>query len=397
MGSACMGLAGAIPWTLLTLYLDRLEFNKEQIGATEAAWSWGQALIALPAALFLGRLPTRWLLMVFAAFAGLMQILLPWAGSFAGIALCSFLGGLSWAVHNVVVAPFLYRNTGKEERATVFGLVDAVHTIMAVMGSFAAGRLVVVLTRQMGSETTALAWVLTLAGILPILGVIPYGRIREVTPLRTARPPLWLALRNHRGTIARFAVPAALLGLGSGATVPFLALYFQDRFDFSPGDVGNLFALGQAFMTMGFLISPLVLHRLGFVRSMVGFELASIPFFLCLAFTQTLPVAVGAFLLRGALMNSSGPIQRNFMMSAVPEEARTVMNGLQTFLWGMGWVIGPWIGGRVLDATDNDYGLLLSCTVVLYGLASLTTWILLKPVEERGQHATGFIPRGPID
>ena len=63
----------------------------------------------------------------------------------------------------------------------------------------------------------------------------------------------------------------------------------------------------------------------------------------------------------------------------------------------MGWVIGPWIGGRVLDATDNDYRLLLSCTVVLYGLASLTTWILLKPVEERGQHATGFIPRGPID
>ena len=82
-------------------------------------------------------------------------------------------------------------------------------------------------------------------------------------------------------------------------------------------------------------------------------------------------------------MNSSGPIQRNFMMAAIPEEARTAMNGLQALLWGLGWVIGPWVGGRVLDATGNDYTVLLSCTVVLYGLASCSTWILLKPVERR--------------
>ncbi|HJO27576.1 MAG TPA: MFS transporter [Planctomycetota bacterium] len=383
LGSAFMGLAGAIPYTLLTLYLDRLGFNKEQIGATEAAWSWGQVLIALPAAVLLGRLPTRLILVVFGALAGCFGVLLPWAGGFAGIALVAFLGGLSWAVHYVVVAPFLFRNTGSEERGTVFGLVDAVHTTMAVIGSFAAGRLVSVLTERLASETSALAWVISISGLLPLVGVIFYGRIREDAPNSADSTPLLPAIRKYRGTIARFSVPALILGLGSGATVPFLALYFQDRFDFAPGDVGDLFAVAQAFMTTGFLISPLVLRHFGFVRSMVAFEVASIPFFLCLAFTNTLPLAIGAYLLRGALMNSSGPIQRNFMMAAIPEEARTAMNGLQALLWGLGWVIGPWVGGRVLDATGNDYTVLLSCTVVLYGLASCSTWILLKPVERR--------------
>jgi predicted MFS family arabinose efflux permease len=389
LGSACMGLAGAIPYTLLTLYLDRLGFNKEQVGATEAAWSWGQALIALPAAVLVGRLPARRVLVIFGALAGIFGVLLPWAGGFVGIALMAFLGGLCWAVHYVVVSPFLFRNTGGQERSTVFGLVDAVHTTMAVIGSFTAGRLVVLLTERLSSETTALAWVISVSGLLPFIGVIFYARIREDAPSSVERAPLWPALRKHRGTVLRFSTPSLLLGLGSGATIPFLALYFKDRFAFTPGDVGNLFAVAQIFMTTGFLISPIVLRRLGFVRSMVAFEVSSIPFFLCLAYTDALPVAVGAYLLRGALMNSAGPIQRNFMMAAIPAEARTAMNGLHALLWGLGWVIGPWAGGRVLDATDNNYAALLSCTVLFYCLASCSTWLLLRPVDRRLSAAAG--------
>jgi predicted MFS family arabinose efflux permease len=126
-----------------------------------------------------------------------------------------------------------------------------------------------------------------------------------------------------------------------------------------------------------------VLACLGFVRSMVAIELASIPFFLALAFTTSLPVAVFAFLMRGALMNTTHPIHKNLMMQATPAGAREVQTGINATLWGFGWIVGPLAAGAVLDATGNDYRYLMCTTVAMYVTAAALTWILLRPVEDR--------------
>ena len=58
MGSALLGAAHAVPWTLMGLYLDRRGFDKADIGLIHSAESWGMVLVALPAALLFGRLRT---------------------------------------------------------------------------------------------------------------------------------------------------------------------------------------------------------------------------------------------------------------------------------------------------------------------------------------------------
>ena len=134
-------------------------------------------------------------------------------------------------------------------------------------------------------------------------------------------------------------------------------------------------------MTAGFLVTPFVLARLGFVKSMVAIELSSLPFFLALAFTGNLAVAMLAFLMRGALMNATHPIHKNMMMQATPAGAREVQTGINATLWGIGWVVGPLCAGRVLDATGDDYTVLMCTTVVIYVIAAALTWVLLGPVE----------------
>ncbi len=130
-------------------------------------------------------------------------------------------------------------------------------------------------------------------------------------------------------------------------------------------------------------MTPFILARLGFVRSMVAIELSSLPFFLALAFTTSLPVAMFAFLMRGALMNATHPIIKNLMMQATPAGAREVQTGVNATLWGVGWVVGPLVAGRVLDATSDDYAVLMCTTVGLYLLAAILTWTLLRSVERR--------------
>lgn len=381
VGSALMGMAFAVPWTLLNLYLDRVGLSKAEIGTVASAQSWGRALIAIPAAFLLATRRTVPVLAVTSLVAALAYVLLPWMPSVALLCLVSFSAGFADQIHHVAIAPFLFRHTQPSERAGAFAFAEAVHTLMAVAGSFGGGRLVTWLTPYLEGERLAMAWVLTGAGALALLAAPVFASIVEEERVGGVRIPVLRTALRHRGLVLRFAIPQFVVALGAGLVIPFLGLYFQDRFAFSPGAVGTLFAAGQVLMTTGFLASPEILRRVGYVRGIVIVELASIPFFLVLAFSHSLPLAIGAFLLRGALMNTAHPLLKHLMMHASPDGLREVQNGVLGLSWGVAWVLGPYLGGRILDHTGNDYTVLMCTTVALYLVASLCTWRLLRPVE----------------
>jgi len=381
VGSALMGLAFAVPWTLLALYLDRVGLSKAEIGNVSSAQSWGRAAVALPAAFLLASRRTVPVLAATSLVAALAYVCLPWMPHRYLMYVASFVGGFADQVHHVAIAPFLFRHTRPAERAGAFAFAEAVHTLMAVAGSFGSGRAVEWIAPHLGGERIAMAWVLTGAALLALVASPVFAGISEGERTVGARVPVLRTALRHRGLILRFAVPQFLLALGAGLVIPFLGLYFQDRFGFTPSGVGSLFAAGQVLMTTGFLASPELLRRAGYVRGIVTVEVLSIPFFLVLAFTQSAPLAIAAFLVRGALMNTAHPILKNLMMQATPDGLRELQNGVLGLSWGLAWVIGPHLGGRILDATSDGYALLMCTTVCFYLSASLCTWLLLRPVE----------------
>ncbi|MFT4538783.1 MAG: MFS family permease [Planctomycetota bacterium] len=383
LGSCMMGAAHAVPWALLALYLDLLGRTKQEIGFLQSCDSWGKVAVALPAAFLLARRRAAPLFVRAALVAGAGYMALPWLGSQAAMGACAFVSGLALAVHYVAIAPFLFRHTSPEERASVFGLAEAVRTMASVAGAFGAGRFVDWMTPVFESERIALGAAISLAGVACLFGAFFYARIEESEPSMAPDQRLLPILLENKGLLARFAIPQFVIAVGAGFCIPFLSLYFKERFSLAPGSWGSLFAAGQVLMTTGFLLTPWVLARMGFVRSIVFIEFASIPFFLVLAYSQSVAFATVAFLLRGALMNSTHPIHKNFMMQATPAGAREIQIGIQATLWGVGWVVGPLAAGHVLDATGNDYTILMLTTAGVYVVAGCLSWILLSPVETR--------------
>jgi len=380
-GSAAMGAAQAVPWALLALYLDARGFGKSEIGVIQSADSWGKVLVAIPAAILIARRAAGPTFVRAAALCGLALVALPFADGIVWTSALVFVAGLAMSVHYVAIAPFLFRHTGPVERAGVFGAAEAIRTLASVAGAILAGRYVAWASPLIG-EADALGRAIGGAGCVSLVGALCYARIEGDTPGLEERVRLLPVVRGHAGLLARFALPQLIVASGAGFCIPFLALYFKDRFGMGPGDWGNLFSAGQILMTTGFLLTPFVLARLGFIKSIVVIELLSIPFFLMLAFTHSLPLALFAYLVRGALMNSTHPILKNFMMRATPPGAREMQTGINATLWGVGWVIGPILAGRTLDATGDDYTVLMCTTVVFYVVAALTSWLLLRSVEQ---------------
>ncbi len=382
-----MGAAQSVPWTLIALYLDRLGYSKSQIGAVQSCDAWGKLLMAIPAAFVLARRRTPPVLTASALVAGIAYCMLPWMPRPGLVMACNLLAGLAWSVHYVAIAPFLFRHSSARQQAGVFGLADAVHTAAAVLGAYLGGRGATALTHLIGDETRALAWVVASGGMLALCAAIPYARIDEDEPAPARRSPLLPLLKRERVLLLRFAFPQLLIGLGASISIPFLGLYFQDRFSRAPGEFATLQALAALLMTAGYLLTPFAVARAGYVKSIVVFEVLSIPFFVLLAFTTSLPLAICGFLLRAGLMNSATPVLKNLSMRATPEGARELQNGITSLANSLGWVIGPHIGGWVLDRSEDNYKWLMLATVAIYlAAASVTGW-LLGPLERVGSRA----------
>ncbi len=388
-GSAFMGEAQAVTWSFLTRWLNVQGYSKTEIGTFQSLDSWGKVAVALPAAFLLARRPARGVFVLSALIAGVVYLALPHLPSLRWMYAANFIAGLAMTVHYVAIAPFLFRHTGAAERAGVFSLAEAARTLAAVVGAGLAGFVVARLAGPRGGEVPATNAVISGAGACALAAALFYARIDDPEPSMPVGSRVLPVVRQNAALLARFAAPQFVIACGAGFCIPFLPTYFQERFGVGPDGWGYLFASGQVLMTAGFLMTPFILARLGFVKSMVAIELSSLPFFLALAFTTSLPVAMFAFLMRGALMNATHPIIKNLMMQATPAGAREVQTGVNATLWGVGWVVGPLVAGRVLDATSDDYAVLMCTTVGLYLFAAILTWTLLRGVErevvENGQ------------
>jgi len=174
------------------------------------------------------------------------------------------------------------------------------------------------------------------------------------------------------GLILRATAPAFLVGFGAGLTVPFLNLYFRNRFGLGPERIGFLFSVAQVLTMAGFLLGPMLARRFGKVRAVVATELLSIPFFLVMAVTGRLWLAVGAFWMRGALMNMNGPVSQAFLMEVVPRRDHAAANAVRMFAWNGSWMLSTAAGGWIIEG--HGYRPVMFATMGCYLAASVTFW-----------------------
>ena len=243
-------------------------------------------------------------------------------------------------------------------------------------------------------DRLALRGGLLAASFVTLVAVIPFSMMREQSaPAGTPRPGALEMLRELAeadwGLHLKLVAPAMLIGLGAGLIIPFLNLYFRDRYGLSEGEIGLLFAVMQGFMVLGNLFGPAVSRRFGLVGGVVATQLASVPFMVLLALPMPFPVAAGAFFFRGGLMNMNQPLASHFAMEVVARRDHAVTNSLLSLSWYLAWTVSAEMGGALIERRGYAEPLLLAAG--LYVAASVLYWLFFRSVEE------GRVPRGEVE
>ena len=364
VGSFLLSLAFSMFQLMRNLYLKEVGFGEVFIGETLSIFSLGSLIGSVPAAILLLRRRTKPALMLTtlgagAGYFGIATLMSGW-----GILGASLAAGVMMSVYQVAAAPFLMSHSTVVERTHLFSANFAVRTAAGVLGSFGGGYLYHFVFDISQDAVWGYRSCLLVGVFVALLAIVPFALMRESAPAPQPNPFARRYFSQRKGLYAKLVLPFFLVGLGAGLVIPFLNLYFRNRFNQDGDSIGVYFGFMQLGMTLGIMAGPPLARRWGLVRTIVYTELASVPFMLVLAYTGNLSLAVGAFLLRGMLMNMAQPLATNFSMELVTPAEQPLVNSLTQMAWLGSWMISAALGGSLIERFGFTPPLLV--TVALY-------------------------------
>ncbi len=383
LGSFLIGLTAAAAGLLMNLYLKESGADESFIGRFLSSGAFGTTIVAIPAAFVLRRMKLKMVLLTSTIVYIASIVFLSRMPVTNMLILVGFVSGMAMTFNRIAAAPFFMRNSTPKERTYIFSFNFGVMLIAGMIGSLASGWLVSQLSRLTSTIVSAYQWTLILGSAFGLLAIIPFSMIKAAAPGdEDKEADFSLALLKRRARLyLRLLIPQFFVGVGAGLIIPFLNLYFRDRFNQPPDKIGFFFFAVNTTMLMGILAGPILARKFGMVKTIVSTEILSIPFMIILAFTYSLPLAFAAFLIRGALMNMAQPIGSNFSMEMVSKSEHALVNALMTLGWTSSWMISTAVGGSLIE--KHGYTLPLMIAVGLYIVSAILYYLFFRKSEKK--------------
>ncbi len=384
-----------------------LGYSRGFLGMLQTVTQAVAALLSLPLWLGVQRLGLRVAIAVSVTLYA-AGILLFAAFPQAALLVCSAaLMGIASVLMQVTAAPLMMRLSNDATRDYLFSASAAVAIGLSGIGNLGAGFLADALGHTLGvpsdSGVTYRA-VFAVAGVGVLASLPPLLLIRE--PGRTPDPPLpesaattinasalfdhlppWLAfarqwlvrlpaslraLLRKPALVAKLLLPPFLISWGAALLIPYLNLYFRERFGLDNRALGALFAGFDVATGLASLSGPALAARLGKMRTVAVTRAIGVPLLLILGAASDLWLAVAAALARVVAFNMAAPLYDAYAMEQTEESARPFMIGLLGAAYSAGFLVAPLISTFVQER--YGFGPLFAATATLYTLSVAVTW-----------------------
>lgn len=376
---------------LYNLYVQGLGYNDTMNGRIVSIQSLATALMFVPIGIWGDRASRKKILIIGALFSGVAFIARSFMGTEWSLMSLAIFTGVFASFFQVLAIPFLAENISKKDRLRMFSYHSSLMLAAQVLGSMGGGFLADTLQsfgmERVASLKTALliGGIATFAAFIPMMFVVEQIRkkndapaeeiVTEVQPELPSSPSA-----SEYSIIGKFVAAQLLTGIGSGLVVPYLNLYFTNRFSISLSAMGILISLGQIMTIVSMLIGPSLAARVGQVRAVVIFQMLSLPFLLLTGFTNMIAVASVTFLFRQALMNAANPIQSSIMIDRVADHRRGIANSLTQTAFMLGWAsMGP-VQSYLVTTYGSywGYAITFSITGIFYIASSMLYYYMFR-------------------
>ncbi|EYB66493.1 major facilitator superfamily transporter [Deinococcus phoenicis] len=375
--SFTFGLSQAFAALFLNFYLRALGLGTEWQGLVNALPALTLACLSLPAVALARRISNARTIQLGSLLSVVGALILALAGGPLGALAGALVQGAGAALLTVAGSPFMANNSDEKTRVTLFSVQSALMTGAGFLGNLLGGRVPEVYAAATATAPDglgALRAALLVSAAFQVVGLLPVLFLRPSGKPRAAGRSF--AVRD-KGTMARLVAPNVLVGLGAGATIPFLNVFIEGKFHVNYASLGTLFAWTSLATAATVLVQPLLVRRLGQLPAVLVVQAASLPFLAVLGFAPQLWMVSAALFTRGALMNAAGPVYSAYAMSALPDEDRPMYSAVNVIAWDLGWAVSSLLSGVVRGVLPFDlaFRALFGWTILMYAGSVLAIYL----------------------
>jgi len=373
---------------MYNLYIRGLGYSETVNGSVISINSLATALMLIPAGLLRDRFGRKRLIIIGTTLTAIVLFGRSIVTHEHPILMFGFMAGTVWALAQVSGVPFLAENSKPSERMHLFSIHFAMVTVANVVGNLLGGTIAdglqalfdIGIVESIRISLIVGASIFTIS-LIPLLKLKAVPKVKvvekqtddvETSGLKVAEEAFEASFKKNFKMIVLFGLSSLMIGTGSGLVIPYLNLYFANRFDASNSYVGLVIALGSAMTAVAMLIGPVLVKKVGKVRALVIFQFVSIPFLFITGFTNSLLIASIGFLLRQALMNAGNPITSAIAMDVVHDKYKGLANSVNQMVFNLGWAMMGLPAAWLVTTYGNywGYAFTFSITGCLYLIAS---------------------------
>ncbi len=382
-------------WGLfLNLFVLASDFDKEFLGLANMAPAVSALVLGIPLGIFSNKIGQKKAMLVGLAASAAACGLIAVSSQAPLILIASFLWGMGTTLFTISQAPLTMEVSDAGNRLTLFSLNSSLQFISGIIGNFAAGLVPGLVAGWFNiSDISPAAYqsvflcsaIVGFAAIIPIYLIHKEKHIFEPSLAQPVRPTAdspedygikWLFKKD----VIRLLLPNLITGAGAGILIPYLNVFYMERFELGNEELGFLFSLSSIITGMAVLAGPRLTRWFGGkIKLVVVSQSLSLAFMMLAGFSSNLTASAIGFLMRAMLMNIAPPGWTAFVMEQTPPARQGTISSYLNLLWTAGWLSGPYISGLV----QESYGFkpLFIATFCLYALAIGLTWKFFHKTE----------------
>ena len=371
------GAAMGVRRLIFNFFVLSLGYDEALLGTMITVHNLTALLAALPMGYLADRLGRKLSLIsstILVALSVIIMVSFPKAWILIAI---NIVFGLGMSISSVTMGPFLMENSSETERTYLFSFGSGLQMAAGFVGNWIGGYL----PSWMGTtfnvdavSSAAYGNALLSTAIFTVVGVVPLIMLRNPNIKLSERSSLapMSYLKDHFGQISRLVIPMLITSIGAGLIMPFMNIFFRNVHNQPDPIIGTVFAWGSLAMGAGLIVAPVLADRFGKIQVVVFTQGLSIPFLFLLGFSPWFALSAGAYFVRLALMNMSGPVYQTFVMEQVEPQARATVASLISMASSFGWAFSPSISGWI----QVNYGFRPAFvgTMILYAVSIFLYW-----------------------
>jgi len=372
-------------------YIIEAGYSREYLGLINAMPSIAALALGLPMGMISDRIGRKRSMLIGFTLANCAIITMLVVRQPVIMLIMAFMWGATGQLYFLSQAPFMMKVSDDKSRDLLFSLSFGVFPLASTLGNAFAGVLPGFFSRIFNLQPQSaeayqavllVSVISSFAVLIPIMFIKEPPRVglgSEIPIKHASLSNIWAILK--RPFTIKLSIPNLITGFGAAMVIPYLNVFFVDKFSMSDQNLGILFAVSSLLIGLASFMGPRLVGTLGGkIRMIVFSQAASLVFLVMLGFSPYPWLAVIGFLVRGTLMNMVAPLFDAFSMERTSENEQGTINSIRNVAWNVGWAVGPYISGVI----QQRYGFspLFMITTVLYGVAILLTWIFF------GSHQT---------